>query len=511
MKNESHFLDKQTLIALAFIFLSWFLWERYMRDKYGVEKNISQKQSFSKKPQEPLRIENKKPVHIKNQKEKTFSFENKIWKVNFSSQGLGVKKVKLKKHFDRKKTPIVFTPPNKQYFFEIRKNKNPIYFEAIKKTSDTSFIAKTKDKTISVEFIFEDYFITYNLQVKKPFIGFLELVTANKPEKEPQSFLERMLGQGSGLSLFVKDVKDKEKRFYFTKEGQKEDVSQTALLGLGTRYFGQGWFNQSNIYPELQLQQRPSIWVSSLLFKFPRVGDISSLNYKVFFGPKSIEVLSTIDSKMTSWINFGFLSSLAKVILSFLKYSFLFTKNWGLSIILLTFLIRLLLFPLNLSAYRSMNVMRKIQPKIKTLREKYKKDSKRMNEETLALMKQNKANPFGGCVPMFLQLPIFFALYRVLGESFELYQSPFVFWIQDLSIKDPFYILPILMGGAMYLQQKITPTNMDPKQEKIFKLLPIVFTFFMITLPSGLILYIFVSTLFGLIQQYSFIKQEKPT
>ena len=211
---------------------------------------------------------------------------------------------------------------------------------------------------------------------------------------------------------------------------------------------------------------------------------------------------------MVSWVDFGFLAGLAKIILAFLKISFLITKNWGLSIILLTVFVRILLFPLNLSAYRSMKIMKKIQPEIQVLRKKYKKDMKVMNEQMLALMKKNKARPLGGCLPMLLQFPIFFALYRVLGESFELYQAPFFGWIKDLSLKDPFYVVPVLMGLSMYVQQKITPTNMDPAQEKVLRILPFIFTLFMINLPSGLNLYILVSTLFGLVQQYYFMKKD---
>ncbi len=507
MKKESHFLDKQTLLALALVFFSWFLWERYMRSKYEVSKEAVQEQL--KAPQKKVSLKKEPLFHNLKRKEKVFSFENEKWRVVFSSLGLGIKSVELKKHLDRQKNKVIFKSLFESLFFELRKNGKPLYFEIIQKTSNKSFEAQTKDGLVKVEFLFQDYFITYNIKIQRPQVSSLEIATKNKPVKGAQSFLEGIFGQEPGLSLFVKDIKEKEQRFYFTEKGQKEGVSQVSFLGLGTRYFGQGFLNQSDIYPQLTFQQDSSSWSSSLSFVFPKVGEVSSLSYKVFFGPKSIEALSKIDSVMTSWVDFGFLSSLAKLILSFLKYSFLFTKNWGFSIILLTILIRLLLFPLNLSAYRSMNVMKKIQPEIKAVRKKYKEDAKKMNEETLALMKRHKANPFGGCVPMFLQLPVFFALYRVLGESFELYQSPFIFWIQDLSIKDPFYILPILMGGTMYLQQKITPTNMDPRQEKIFRFLPLIFTFFMISLPSGLILYIFVSTLFGLVQQYFFTRQEK--
>ena len=510
-KDDSHFLDKQTLIALALVFLSWFLWERYMRSKYGTEKPLPKEEiHFVETPSEEV-LKEQKQAPRKKRAEKVFIFENKEWKVVFSSKGLGIKNVELKNHFDRKKTPIAFQSSSEGYLFEIKKEEQPIYFNQIQKKSKNSFMARAENLPVTVEFFFQDYFINYKIKIQKDLVSSLEVITSHKAQKGAQGFIEGMLGREQGASLFTKNLKEKKQRLFFNEEGQQETFSQTSVFGLGTRYFGQGWVNLSDISPLLYVQQNLSSWNTTLSFVFPKIGEAPSLKYKVFFGPKSIQTLSEVDSRLSSWVDFGFLSGLAKPILSFLKTSFLFTKNWGVSIILLTLLIRLILFPLNLAAYRSMNAMKKIQPKIKAIREKYKNkaDPKKMNEETLQLMKSHKANPFGGCLPMFLQLPVFFALYRVLGESFELYQSPFIFWIQDLSVKDPFYILPVLMGVTMYLQQKITPTNMDPRQEKIFRLLPLIFSFFMISLPSGLILYIFVSTLFGLAQQYFFTRQEK--
>ncbi|HEY8270445.1 MAG TPA: membrane protein insertase YidC, partial [Pseudobdellovibrionaceae bacterium] len=138
-----------------------------------------------------------------------------------------------------------------------------------------------------------------------------------------------------------------------------------------------------------------------------------------------------------------------------------------------------------------------------------KDDPMALNRETMAVMKEHKANPIGGCLPMLLQIPVFFALYRVIGSSIELYHSPFFGWITDLSAPDKFFVLPILMGGTMFLQQKMTPTTMDPAQAKIMAFLPLVFTLFMLQLPSGLTLYMTVSAIFGIVQQYIFLKDSK--
>jgi YidC/Oxa1 family membrane protein insertase len=153
--------------------------------------------------------------------------------------------------------------------------------------------------------------------------------------------------------------------------------------------------------------------------------------------------------------------------------------------------------------------MQKLQPLISSLRERYKDDPQAMNRETMALWKEHKVNPLGGCLPMLLQLPIFFALYRVLGQSIELYQAPFFGWIHDLSLKDPLYVLPVLMGISMFIQQKTTPTTMDPNQAKFMQFLPLIFVFMMVNLPAGLTLYIFINTLSGIILQQIFMHDRK--
>ena len=235
-----------------------------------------------------------------------------------------------------------------------------------------------------------------------------------------------------------------------------------------------------------------------------------NLNYTTFAGPKSFNTLQTIDEDLTQVIDYGMFSFIAKPILWLLKFLQTFIGNWGLAIIVLTIIVRLIVMPFNVYSYKSMKVMQKLQPEMNRIRERYKDKSAeeklQMNAEIMGLMKTHKANPLGGCLPMLLQLPVFIALYAVLGQSIELYQAPFGLWIHDLSLRDPFFVLPVLMGITMFVQQKITPSTMDPAQAKIMMWMPVIFAFFMISLPSGLTLYIFVSTLFGIIQQFIFMR-----
>ena len=149
-----------------------------------------------------------------------------------------------------------------------------------------------------------------------------------------------------------------------------------------------------------------------------------------------------------------------------------------------------------------MKSMQKLQPQMQKIREKYSQDKEKLNQEMMKLYKENRVNPMGGCLPMLVQIPVFIALYRVLWESIELRHAPFIFWIQDLSVKDPYYITPIVMGATMFIQQRMTPSQMDPTQAKLFMLMPVVFTFIFINFPAGLVVYWLVNNLLTIFQQY---------
>jgi YidC/Oxa1 family membrane protein insertase len=229
----------------------------------------------------------------------------------------------------------------------------------------------------------------------------------------------------------------------------------------------------------------------------------------VYIGPKDVDALRAADRVLSSVIDYGMFAVIAEPLVWLLRLFHSWFGNWGFAIIGLTIVVRLLVLPFNIYSFKSMKVMQKIQPQMQAVRERFKDDPRRMNEEVMRLMKENKANPLGGCLPMLLQLPVFFALYQVLAMSIELYRQPFVFWIHDLTVKDPFFVLPILMGVSMFVQQKITPVA-DPQQAKILIWMPVIFSALMFTLPSGLTLYIFVSTLFGIVQQYVLMRDKAP-
>jgi len=231
-------------------------------------------------------------------------------------------------------------------------------------------------------------------------------------------------------------------------------------------------------------------------------------NFKGYIGPKEYKTLKAIDPALVNAIEFGWFTFAAKPLFTVLLWLHDHIGNWGWAIIALTFLVRLILYPLTYKGMVSMQKLKELSPKVKEIQEKYKGDPQRMNAAMMELYKKHGANPLGGCLPMLLQIPVFFAIYRVLLNAVELQGAPWILWIDDLSRMDPTYILPILMGASMYFQQKMTPTNFtDPMQAKVMQFLPVIFTFFFITFPSGLVLYWFVNNLFSILQQFIVNKQ----
>jgi YidC/Oxa1 family membrane protein insertase len=231
-------------------------------------------------------------------------------------------------------------------------------------------------------------------------------------------------------------------------------------------------------------------------------GEQRQLDYLVFIGPKDPELLKAAGHHLDQVVNFGFFNILAQPLFMVLTFFYGFFKNYGVSIILLTVLIKLLFWPLTHKSYASMKSMQKLQPEMQKLRDKFKNDKERLNKEMMALYKTHSVNPLGGCLPMIVQIPVFFALYQVLLNSIALRHAPFVLWLTDLSAKDPYYITPILMGASMFVQQKMTPTTADPMQAKIFMAMPLIFTFMFLNFPSGLVIYWLVNNLLTILQQY---------
>ncbi len=249
-------------------------------------------------------------------------------------------------------------------------------------------------------------------------------------------------------------------------------------------------------------------------------GQTVSQSYLVYYGPRDLSLLESLGHDLERAVDFGWFDIMAKPMLAALKLLEGHVGNYGIAIIIITFIIKAVFWPLSQKSYKSMKKMQDLKPHIDKLRERYKDDKMKLQQETMQLYKTYKVNPMGGCLPMVLQIPVFIAFYKVLGSSIELRQAPFFLWINDLAAPDrlpigfdiPYVghglpVLTLLMGASMFLQQKMTPTTGDPTQAKMMLLMPVVFTFMFVNFPSGLVLYWFINNLLSIGQQYWTNKQ----
>ena len=302
-------------------------------------------------------------------------------------------------------------------------------------------------------------------------------------------------------------------------DGEKsEKLKHDDLLDDGpTRLKSQaGWFGSiqhhflSAVVPERGTEQSYSVSVrgdrstASAIGQAQTVAPGSSRTFTtvVFIGPKLQKQLEQIDETLKLTVDYGWLTIISQPLFWLLSFVFGFVGNWGVAIILVTFLIKLAFYKLTESSGRSMAKMRNLQPRMKAMQERYKDDKQALSAAMMELYKREKVNPLAGCLPILIQMPFFLAFYWVLLESVEMRQAPFALWITDLSTKDPYFILPLIMGVAMFMQQKLNPAPADPVQAKVMQIMPIMFTAFFAFFPSGLVLYWVTNTLLSIAQQW---------
>ena len=291
---------------------------------------------------------------------------------------------------------------------------------------------------------------------------------------------------------------------------EKTDSIKVELQQAGTI----GWFGQEDKYFTATLiSGGPGIITTKKTAAPKEIGDLLSTELLVkdkpesrtltlYAGPKSLHLLQAYGKGLEQMVDYGWFGILAKPMFWLMEQFFYITRNYGIAIILLTIVVRILLFYPSLKSATAMEEMKALQPQMTALREKYKKDPQKLNAEMMRLYKEHKVNPLGGCLPMLLQLPFFVALYNVLSVSIELRQASFIpFWIKDLSVHDPFYILPVLMGVSMVFTMKMTSTSVDPQQQKMMMYMNLAFIFLFAWLPAGLLLYITLSNVLSIVQQ----------
>ncbi|HYX39289.1 MAG TPA: membrane protein insertase YidC [Oligoflexus sp.] len=331
-------------------------------------------------------------------------------------------------------------------------------------------------------------------------------------------FLSSMFGGNpASATTFVYSVNGKTNEM-LVHDLCKEDADPTAFnltgekldyIGIDRHYFLS--FLWAKDQPMNYLLQRsseanalfcPTTILAWQKFGLVEAGGTVSVDLSGYFGPKQRDILAAHDPALASSIKLGWFSFFAHPLMIVLKELHKLLHNWGLAIIVITVLLKLLFYPLTKAAAVSMKKMQKLQPEMTAIREKFKDDPQRQQRELMAFMSQNKVNPFKGCLPILPQIPVFIAFYNLLSQTIELRHAPFFGWITDLASRDPYYITPILLAVGMFLQQKLTPNpGMDKNQEKIMLMMPVIFGLMMLSMPAGMVLYMITNTIVSIVQQ----------
>jgi YidC/Oxa1 family membrane protein insertase len=336
-----------------------------------------------------------------------------------------------------------------------------------------------------------DLTFTADFKGKRPNYLFLSLASSS-PHDDPEEH-DRQLLYWTDKSL--------ERVIVSKLDAQKDILTSVKYVAASNRYFLMAIVPQGPLEAKGQLQPTgPRQGRLSLIY--PITGNSITVPMRVYFGPKELELLRKVDPALDNTVDLGWFQVVAYPLLKLLKFFYSFLGNYGVAIIVLTVMIKLVTFPLNYKSMKSMKDMARLQPQLQKLREKYKDDKEALNREMLTLMRTHGYNPAAGCLPMLVQMPIFFALYKVLYGSIELFHAPFAGWIHDLSLRDPLYVTPVLLTGTMWLQQKLSPqTATDPTQQKMMQFMPLIFGFMMMNLASGLTIYMLTNALASILQQ----------
>ena len=388
---------------------------------------------------------------------------------------------------------------------------------SIQATTDTGLIIT---KTFSVDPARYDIKVTHTIQnisdTAKTVSPFLQLKRDNSADPS----IQNSMGMQAFLGYALRTADERYRKVSFSDFETAIDARELntelrengvagGYLALLQHYFTSAWVpsgDQTHLYSFRSSQDNQfigSIVSPDIVIPASKTKQTSATFYA---GPKDQNALEEISPGLELVVDYGWLWFIAQPLFWLLKFIQTYVGNWGFAIILVTLLVKAAFFQLSAAAYKSMAKMRKFTPEITRMRELYGDDRQRMSKEMMDLYKREKINPLGGCLPIVVQMPVFIALYWVLLESVELRQAPFILWISDLSVKDPFFILPLLMGVSMYIQTSLNPTPPDPMQAKIMKYMPVAFTFFFLWFPAGLVLYWVVNNILSIAQQWVITK-----
>lgn len=517
-EKESPFNNPRFLLVLAVTFVALWGWQYYLNKKYppvaptaktAVTSSEETKKETAGQPKADA-------TTLKNQDSnqslpiQKFDYTDGSVSFSISSLGFGFVSFELNDYKDHDGKQIQFVQDGGFYILQV--DQRPVVFDisvSVDKLTYTG-VARVDGKEIKRVLKYDPLNKAFMSSIHIPEgVDQIRLaIEQNKVVPVSENFL--MPSYDHQDFVYVTEGKTHSERISSVKneETMNKTAENVTLASVGSQYFVSALVNKSDIAPRITNKVEGHKAYLFVDYNLKNI-KISELNQIFYIGAKKVETLQAIDSTLPDVMNYGIFGFISKILLNLLKLIHSVVGNWGVAIIILTIVVRSVLLPFNVMSFRSAQAMQKIKPKMDAIKERYKSDPMRVNKETMALMKENNANPLSGCLPMLLQIPIFFAFFAAISTSVELYHQPFFGWITDLSSRDHYFILPILMGVTMFFQQKLTPTTMDPMQAKILNFMPLIFTLFMVTLPSGLTLYNFVSALFGVIQQFFLLRDTK--
>ncbi|MCL5424593.1 MAG: membrane protein insertase YidC [Gammaproteobacteria bacterium] len=402
---------------------------------------------------------------------------------------------------DGQASRIAFTPENSEY--RLGDNDDQLSVDLTAEVNGVDVIKRLTFERGSYA-VNVNYYLANNTDapVSARFIG--QLARDNSPD--PSSGVAMGMSSYLGAAYSTPDTRYEKIDFGDIQSRSFENrEAQGGWIAIIQHYFVSAWApqqDQQNLYyVTTDSSNRNVVAFAGPTSSIAAEGE-ATLGATLYMGPKVQENLEQVAPNLRLTVDYGWLWFIANPLFWLLDKIHDIVGNWGWSIVLLTVLVKTILFPLSAKAYKSMARMRKLGPEMQRLKEMYGDDRQKMSQEMMKFYQKEKINPLGGCLPILIQMPVFIALYWMLLESVELRHAPFMFWIQDLSVKDPYFILPILMGISMFVQQMLNPTPPDPMQAKIMKMLPIIFTFFFLWFPAGLVIYWVVNNIISVAQQY---------
>jgi len=526
-------VDKRTITALLLITVLIFVYTMLTKRTTKPQENAVQteeKKIEPKKGEESQKNEIVDAGESKGEKvvaettetpheEKMIKVRTKLFSVEFSTLGATLQDMQLLNYPGEGDKPVQLIPeggnPLALSILEEGKTVDLSQFPTICERDSIDLTSGVKD---SLVFYYVKNDTTF---LKKVFIFTPDSYIINLHIEFPKKVKHSLrLSFDTGLASTEKDKRDELAYTFFVamfgdhfersglkkvKEEKSSIEGRINWTGITSKYF------LFFVMPEDTIIKKVSQWKieKKKIGISVSTGDIESADFSLYFGPLDYNLLKKMGNGLEQSVYFGWqwIAPISKVIFFIFIGIHKVIANYGIVIIIFSTIMMVVFFPLTIRSFSSMRRMQKLQPKMEAIRKKFKDDPKKMNAEIMKLYSQNKVNPVGGCLPLIFQMPVFFALYAVLRSTIELRRTPFVFWISDLSMKDPFYVLPILMGIAMFFQQKFTVT--DPKQKAMTYFMPIFLVFIFSRLPSGIVLYWLVYNLLSIAQQYIIHRNEK--